>query len=155
MRLQVKRLDPKAKLPECTRRGNDLGYDIFALETTIIWEDLECPVAVRTGIAVRGFSVDSSYATQDYGFFIKDRSSLASKGMFIHGGVIDAGYRGEIKVLMSCIGGSSWEIKAGDKIAQLVPVLPLTGLVTEVDDEEWEQIKTTDRGDKGFGSSGR
>lgn len=149
MRLQVKLLEPGAKLPECTRQGSDLGYDLFALEGACVY--LSTPI--RTGIAVRGVSYDSNYDQINYGFIVKDRSSLATQGVFTHGGVIDAGYRGELKVVMSA--ESPYIIKAGDKIAQLIPVLPLTGLITEVDDEEWEQIKVTDRGDKGFGSSGR
>ena len=84
---------------------------------------------------------------------------MAAKGAFTHGGVIDSGYRGEVIILMSYSVKSRdpqlytdvFEIKAGDKIAQLIPVSPKTlGPVLEFD-----ELPGSPRGDKGFGSSGR
>jgi dUTP pyrophosphatase len=64
--------------------------------------------------------------------------------------VIDAGYRGEILVLMTNLGAEPVELKAGDKIAQMIPVPVLTGLVQEV-----ESLEDSARAEKGFGSSGK
>ena len=56
-----------------------------------------------------------------HGFIIKDRSSIAMKGLFTHAGVIDAGYTGEIKILFHNVSATSIKIEKGDKISQLVP----------------------------------
>ena len=65
-------------------------------------------------------------------------------------GVIDAGYRGEILVLMTNLGGPAIELKAGEKIAQMIPVPVLTGTRGEV-----KSLEDSARAEKGFGSSGR
>lgn len=157
--LNVKLLAAGAIAPRCARPGEDLGYDLFALEYEFLRPGRI--TKVRTGVAVEGtrtllrptgYGVEAS-STEPLGFIIKDRSSMASKGIFTHGGVIDAGYRGEIIVLMSWLGcdiEDHYNIDKGDKIAQLVPVLPLTGQAFIVD-----QLTEADRGEKGFGSSGR
>jgi dUTP pyrophosphatase len=64
--------------------------------------------------------------------------------------VIDSGYRGEILVLMTNLGEAAVEVKAGEKIAQMVPVPVLTGAVELV-----ESLQESVRAEKGFGSSGR
>jgi dUTP pyrophosphatase len=75
---------------------------------------------------------------------------MAARGVATTGGVIDAGYRGEILVLMTNLGDGVVEIAAGEKIAQMIPVPVLTGLVQEV-----ETLEVSARAEKGFGSSGR
>ncbi len=139
--LEVKLLEDGAKAPEVAHFGMDLGYDIFALR------DVRLPAGrvtvVSTGIAVKEFQ--PGYNT---GLLIRDRSSMAAKGITTSGGVIDAGYRGEVKVLMTSVDG--YDIKAGDKIAQLIPVRVLTGAVHVVD-----ELDETSRGANGFGSTGR
>lgn len=155
MYLDVKLLVPGAKAPVCSRPGEDLGYDIFALEDITLHTGIV--TKVRTGVAVAG-NVGNEFAGDDpCGFIIKDRSSMASKGITVSGGVIDSGYRGEIVVLLTKSYGTvygemdtSVNIKAGDKIAQLVPVPVLTGEVIVVD-----ELTMASRGDLGFGSSGR
>lgn len=77
---------------------------------------------------------------------VKERSSLAMQGLSVLGGVIDAGYTGEIKVcLHMAIPGVNFDVQPGDRIAQLI-VVPLSN---------WEPAMVTDRGDDGFGSTGR
>ncbi len=81
---------------------------------------------------------------------MRDRSSMAARGLATTGGVIDAGYRGEILVLMTNLGDTAIELNSGDKIAQMIPVPVLTGDVVEVAD-----LVDSARLAKGFGSSGK
>jgi dUTP pyrophosphatase len=64
--------------------------------------------------------------------------------------VIDAGYRGEILILLTNLTDTAVSLAAGDKIAQMIPVPVLTGVVRVV-----ESLGESDRAEKGFGSSGR
>lgn len=75
---------------------------------------------------------------------------MAARGIATTAGVIDAGYRGEILVLMTNLGEITVELKAGEKIAQMIPVPVLTGNVDVV-----ESLEESARAEKGFGSSGR
>ena len=139
MELKVKKLSDTAKLPEKAHQG-DLGYDIFADED--IWIPWGEHKLVSTGIS----ACINSYK---YGFIIKDRSSMACHGLFIHGGVIDSGYTGEVKVLLHNVGGF-YEVKKGDKIAQLIPTKVINFEIEEVD-----ELFKTQRGKNGFGSTGK
>jgi dUTP pyrophosphatase len=75
---------------------------------------------------------------------------MAARGVATTAGVIDSGYRGEILILMTNLGDTPVELKAGEKIAQMIPVPVLTGPVHEV-----ETLEDSARAEKGFGSSGR
>jgi dUTP pyrophosphatase len=140
MELKVKRHTDTAKLPEKSHQG-DLGYDIFADED--IWIPQGEYKLVSTGIS----TCINSYK---YGFIIKDRSSMACNGLFIHGGVIDSGYTGEIKVLFNNNSNTSIKIEKGDKIAQLIPTK-----VINFEMEEVNELFKTKRGNNGFGSTGK
>ena len=140
MELKVKRHTDTAKLPEQALQG-DLGYDVFADEDK--WIEPGGFKLISTGISVH----NSSYK---YGFIIKDRSSVAMKGLFTHAGVIDAGYTGEIKVLFHNVSSTSIKIEKGDKIAQLVPTK-----VVNFELEEVDELFETKRGKNGFGSTGK
>ncbi len=143
--LQVKRLEAGARLPEVAHPGEDLGYDLFALEGVLL--GARQTLKVRTGIAVEA---RDPMTGAPLGLLVRDRSSMAARGIATTGGVIDAGYRGEILVVMTNLGDAAVELKAGEKIAQMVPVPVLTGLVQEV-----ETLEVSKRAAKGFGSSGR
>jgi dUTP pyrophosphatase len=143
--LRVKLLEPGAKLPVVAHPGEDLGYDLFALEAVTLAPS--ATVRVRTGIAVEARHPQTGVPL---GLLVRDRSSMAARGIATTAGVIDAGYRGEILVLMTNLGEASVELKAGEKIAQMIPVPVLTGLVEEV-----ETLEDSSRAGKGFGSSGR
>ena len=69
--LKVKLLHPNAKLPTVAHPGDDLGYDLYAIEDVTL--DPGKPIKVRTGIAVEG--------PPGYGFILGDRSSMAAKGV--------------------------------------------------------------------------
>ncbi len=137
MNLKFKKLLPYARKPEKAFEG-DLGYDIFSAEDVVL-EPLK-PAVIRTGIAVE--------FPEGWGAFVKDRSSMALKGIHTLGGVIDSGYRGEIKVVMISF-KDRFEISAGDRIAQIVPIKAVDWKVEEVND-----LKPTKRAYRGFGSTG-
>jgi dUTP pyrophosphatase len=143
--MRVKLLEPGARAPEVAHPGEDLGYDLFALEG----ENLapRATVRVRTGIAVEARHPETG---APLGLLVRDRSSIAARGVATTAGVIDAGYRGEILILMTNLGEAAVELKAGEKIAQMVPVPVLTGRVEQVD-----SLEDSARAAKGFGSSGR
>jgi dUTP pyrophosphatase len=84
------------------------------------------------------------------GALLRDKSSMASRRLVVTGGVIDAGYRGEVRVLMENLGDAPATIRAGDKIANLIPYPVLTGEVRVV-----EELSESSRKAAGFGSSGR
>lgn len=142
--MKVKLLDPRAKVPTVERPGSDLGYDLYALNDAILRPGYSN--AVGTGIAIE--------FNPYWGGLIKDRSSMALRDVTVSGGVIDSGYRGEIKVILTYHDTeeyNSYRIKAGDKIAQLV----LHPANTIYPMEVVEELNETDRGEKGFGSSGK
>src|SRR4051812_29692647 len=97
--LRVKLLHPEARTPIVAHPGEDLGYDVFALE----WAALapRATVRLRTGIAVEARHPETGAAL---GLLVRDRSSMAARGLACTGGVIDAGYRGEVLVVMTNLG---------------------------------------------------
>jgi dUTP pyrophosphatase len=143
--LLVKLLEPTARMPEVAHPGEDLGYDVFALEATELWARQS--VRVRTGIAVEARHPETGAGL---GLLVRDRSSMASRGVAVTGGVIDAGYRGEIQILLTNLTDEAIRLNAGDKIAQMIPIPVLTGSVQQVD-----ALGDSTRAEKGFGSSGR
>src|SRR5690348_8637559 len=94
--LRVKLLEKGARAPQVAHPGEDLGYDLFALEDTELWA--RATVRVRTGIAVEARHPETG---APLGLLVRDRSSMAARGVATTGGVIDAGYRGEIQVVMT------------------------------------------------------
>ena len=142
--LRVKLLNPHAKAPTVAHPGEDLGYDIYSAVALTI--PARGNAAVSTGIAIEC----SSPSGEKMGALLRDKSSMASRRLTVTGGVIDAGYRGEIRVLMENLGDSPAEIHAGDKIANLIPYPVLTSKVEVV-----EELADSKRQAGGFGSTGR
>ena len=143
--LRVKLLEVGARLPVVAHPGEDLGYDVFSLEGVVL--EPHKALRVRTGISVEARHPETGVAL---GMLVRDRSSMASRGIATTAGVIDAGYRGEVQIVMTNLGMEPVELKAGEKIAQMIPVPVLTGTVEEV-----ETLEASARLGKGFGSSGR
>jgi dUTP pyrophosphatase len=143
--LRVKLLEAGARAPVVAHPGEDLGYDLFALVGAVLAP--RATVKVRTGIAVEARHPATG---APLGLLVRDRSSMAARGIATTAGVIDAGYRGEILVLMTNLGEAAVELKAGEKIAQMIPVPVLTGEVATV-----ESLEDSARAERGFGSSGR
>ncbi|HEY6307385.1 MAG TPA: dUTP diphosphatase [Candidatus Angelobacter sp.] len=142
--LKVKLLTAAAKPPTVAHPGEDLGYDIYASVMLIIAPHTHA--VVPTGIAIEC----TSPTGEKMGALLRDKSSMASRRLILTGGVIDAGYRGEVRVLMENLGDVPAIIRAGDKIANLVPYPVLTGEVEVVED-----LSESSRKAGGFGSSGR
>ena len=142
MRLAVRRLDPAAKLPTRAYDG-DAGYDLCALEPVTLGPGERAQV--RTGVAIELPSRSAG--------LVLPRSGLAARhGIAIVNapGLIDSGYRGEIQVLLlNTDRETSFEVAAGDRIAQLVVIRVETPDVVEV-----EELAPTKRAEGGFGSSG-
>jgi dUTP pyrophosphatase len=143
--LLVKLLATGARAPVVAHPGEDLGYDLFALEGVALAP--HATVKVRTGICVEARHPATG---APLGLLVRDRSSMAARGIVTTAGVIDAGYRGEILVLMTNLTDAAVELKPGEKIAQMIPIPVLTGPVQEV-----ETLDVSARAEKGFGSSGR
>jgi dUTP pyrophosphatase len=142
--LKVQLLSAGAKVPTIAHPGEDLGYDLYASESMTLAS--KGNATVLTGIAIECTSRDG----KPMGCLLRDRSSLASKRLAILAGVIDAGYRGEIKVVMENLGSEAYTIHAGDKIANMIPHPVLTAEVEVVAD-----LAESKRKAGGFGSSGR
>lgn len=141
MKLKIKQLTPTAKIPT-KAHATDLGFDLYADETVeILLNELK---VIKTGIAVQ--------FPENYGGFIKDRSSMASKGYLITGGVIDPDYIGELSIVITNhdINSYSKTIYQGDKIAQLVLIHQ-----PKCDVEVVDELTSYSRGSNGFGSSGQ
>jgi dUTP pyrophosphatase len=142
MSLRVRRLERHARVPTRAYPG-DAGLDLYALEPATLAPGERA--AIRTGIAVE---IPDGQAG-----LVLPRSGLARR----HGisvvnapGLIDAGYRGEVQVLLLNTDRSEpFALAAGDRIAQLVLVSVHTPEVVEVD-----ELALTERGAGGFGSSG-
>lgn len=137
--LPIRRLDPAATVP--TRaHPDDAGLDLHSLED-VSFGPGEGKV-VKTGVAV---ALPAGHVG-----LVCDRSSLAKRGLKTAGGVIDAGYRGELGVVLWNISGSPQCVKKGERLAQLLVVPVATPAPVEVED-----LGLTARGAGGFGSTGR
>jgi len=143
--LKVKRLEDGAILPTVAHPGKDLGFDLYALEDVFLQPGVRA--FVRTGVSA-SFHLSHQDA-RTFGLLLKDRSSIAAKGVTVSAGVIDAGYTGELKVIMTSH-AIAFTIKAGDRIAQMLPTEVFTGESIE----EVMALEDSARGTGGFGSTG-
>jgi dUTP pyrophosphatase len=144
VRIPIRRLDPDLPLPAASHVG-DAGLDLYAREGVVLKPGGGRAV-VPTGIAL---AIPSGY-----GGFVQPRSGLALKyGVTLVNtpGLVDAGYRNEIGVLLINTDPSdAFEVRRGDRIAQLV--------IQRVEYVEWEEVDDLDdtgRGLGGWGSTGR
>lgn len=143
MKLRFARLADGAQPPE-RAHGDDAGYDLRAAEAATLGPGERA--SVGTGIAI---AIPDGHAG-----LVLPRSGLAAR----HGialvnapGLVDAGFRGEVRVLLlNTDRESTFEVAAGDRVAQLVIVRHESPEVLELD-----SLEATARGDGGFGSTGR
>jgi dUTP pyrophosphatase len=139
MELEVQKIHKDAKLPLYQHKG-DAGLDIFSsIDCTLEAGEVK---PVPTGIKV---AVPDGHVG-----LVWDKSGISLKGVHRLAGVIDSGYRGEVRVVMVNLGNEPFVIEKGMKIAQLL-VQP----VAEVKVVEAEELENTSRGEEGFGSTGK
>jgi dUTP pyrophosphatase len=142
MSLRVRLLDDRAIVPTRAYPG-DAGLDLCALEDVVL--EPGARASVRTGIAIEIPAGNAGLVLPRSGLAARNGISLVNAP-----GLIDAGYRGEIRVLLlNTDRETACEIATGDRIAQLVIVRVETPPVVEV-----ESLALSERGDGGFGSSG-
>jgi dUTP pyrophosphatase len=143
MKIHVRRLHADAVVPIPHHPG-DAGGDLVAVEAVVLAPGQRALVPTGLSIAI----------PEGFAGYVLPRSGLASR----HGvtcanapGLIDAGYRGEIRVaLVNLDPVETYKVEVGDRIAQLV-IMP----TPEVDYEEVEELPESTRGEGGFGSTGR
>ena len=136
---ETKLLHDSAKNPT---KGHidDAGWDLYSSETVSI--PAGATVLVSTGVAM---AIPKSYVG-----LIWDRSSMGVKGVHRHAGVIDSGYRGEVKVCLHNTTKETYHVERGDRIAQL--------LIQEVPvfrQHVVDELDATSRGDGCFFSTGK
>ena len=143
VRLEVRVLDPGLPLPRYASAG-DAGLDLLAAEDASLEPGERA--AIPTGIAVAIPEGHAGFVHARSGRALKEGLALVNAP-----GLIDSGYRGEIKVIVVNLDPrSAIDIRRGDKIAQLV-VQP----VATVDPVIVDELPPSDRGEGGFGSTGR
>ena len=143
--IQFVKTHEKAVLPKYNHSDpytGDSGLDVTAVEDIII------PYG---GSAVVQVGLKLAYVTPGYWFKVEGRSGLGFKySITPHYGIIDNPYRGDMGIKLYNFGKVDYTVKAGDKIAQLI-IYPLIQANVNWSDE----VAVTNRGDKGFGSSGK
>lgn len=139
MELPVLKLHPDAKLPTFAHE-TDAGMDLYALEDTVIRAGEHA--RVKTGIAL---GIPHGYVGLCW-----DKSGLAHKsGITVLAGVVDAGYTGEILVELHNVSNTDYTFAQGDKITQMLIQKVEHPSIVEV-----AELTESQRGDRGFGSSG-
>jgi len=140
--LKIKKLNSDAIVPKYMSE-QAAGMDLCSIEDVVL--EVGQIKAVGTGLAI---AIPSCFEAQ-----LRPRSGMALKhGISLNNspGTIDADYRGEVKVILINLGSLPFEIKKGDRIAQMV-IAPVVHLpIAEVED-----LDATNRGDGGFGSTGK
>ncbi|OHA79708.1 MAG: deoxyuridine 5'-triphosphate nucleotidohydrolase [Candidatus Yonathbacteria bacterium RIFCSPHIGHO2_01_FULL_44_41] len=133
-------MHPDAKLPTYAHNG-DAGFDLYAIESVTI--RVSERVLVSTGISME--------IPDGYVGLIWDKSGLSmNHGLKNLGGVVDAGYRGEIKAGMVNLSAEDYTITVGHKVAQMLIQKVEHAEITEV-----AELSDSTRGKGGFGSTGK
>ena len=142
MELKFKKLSPAATLPTYGTKGAAC-FDLYALESGVVPQG--GATTARTGLAVEvpeGHAM-MIYSRSGHGFKNGVRLSNGT-------GVIDSDYRGEIMVRLHNDGQVDYEVQMGERIAQAMVIPVLQVQVTETD-----ELGQTERGEGGFGSTGK
>jgi dUTP pyrophosphatase len=144
-KILVQRLLRSAQMPRYAHAGEygDLAADLFAAEAAVLAPVGEpgSTVAVRTGLAME--------LPSTHGALVEDRSGLAVRGITTLAGVIDPGYRGELKIVLTNLTSEAVTVAPGHRIAQLRIVERIQAVF-----EESDMVADTERGVGGFGSTG-
>lgn len=135
--MKFKTLEPGMELYK--KHSDDAGYDLKSRVNVIVFPGRTEKIPSGVAVAI----------PQGYAGLIRARSSSTIRGIDIHG-TIDSGYRGEVYLLTNNLTDCPIEIKAGERIAQLVVVPCLIEPIEQVD-----ELPDSPRGADGFGSTGR
>lgn len=137
-KIKVKKLSSDAIVPKYAHE-DDAGLDVYSIQNLVLKPHYRA--VVKTGISME--------LPKNHVALVWDKSGMASKGIKTMGGVIDAGYRGEYKIVLVNLSSKDFEIKKGQKIAQI-----LIQKVEKPEIEEVKKLKKSSRGGGGFGSTG-
>lgn len=143
MQIRIRRIHPSAVLPAYAHGpAEDAGMDLCAVEDATLEPGV--PRLMPTGLTIE---VPAGYEAQ-----VRPRSGLALKHAITMPnapGTIDPGYRGEVRVILLNLGREPYTVHAGDRIAQMI--------VARYQAVEWQEgeLAESQRGEGGFGSSGR
>lgn len=141
LKINFKKISEKAKIPTYGSK-EAAGLDVSSTETVTI---------PPKGIAKIPVGLQLAYCSPDYWLEIRSRSSKGIKGLIILAGTVDSDYRGELGVFAYNASDKDFIIEEGERFAQFVPhLLPANPTITEV-----TEITSSERGEGGFGSTGR
>ena len=139
MTIKIKKVDSEAKLPNYAHPG-DAGMDFFSNEEVFLKPGERRLISTGISMAI----------PEGYVGLMWDKSGIASKfGIKSMAGVIDAGYRGEVKILLHNLSEYDFQIEKGMKIAQMLIQPVEQKQLIEVD-----SLEETERNEGGFGSTG-
>jgi len=139
MKILIKKLKADAKMPTFAKKGDE-GMDLYSAQDVVLRPGQR--ISCRTGIAIK--------IPEGYVGLVWDKSGLSHKfGIKTLGGVFDSNYAGEYLVGLINLSGEDFEIKNGQKIAQL-----LIQKIEIPNIEIVEDLPRTNRGSEGFGSTG-
>jgi dUTP pyrophosphatase len=146
------KLSPNATMPKHAHEFGDAGFDITAVEDTLL------PVGevtmVKTGLQLADCPLVDSDGNAYY-LDVRSRSGLSRKLVFPVTGTVDVNYRGEINVVLANLSKQPYQVKQGERVAQLVIQQIFANSPTyKVDFVETDVVTSTDRGAGGFGSTG-
>ena len=138
--IKFEKTHPDAVLPK-KNFDTDTGWDLYAVEETLV--DAQSHIVVPVGLKL-------AYLEPGYWLRVESRSGLSFKsGLLAHPGVIDQNYRGDLGVLLYNHSNDPYTVLKGDRIAQLAVYYNIHMKV------DWGTVQPTDRGESGFGSSGK
>jgi len=138
--LKFKKTHDLAKLPT-KNNESDTGYDVYSVEDKVI---------PARGSAVVEVGLKFASIPEGYWIKVESRSGLGFKhGIMSHPGIIDCGYRGDAGVKLYNLTDVPYIVKTGDRIAQFAIYFNISMPI------DWGEAEESNRGEKGFGSSGK
>jgi dUTP pyrophosphatase len=155
--VKFKKLTPYAQLPTWATKGS-IGLDLYACSVDNEGRHPKVTLPPRTTRPVKtglAFEIDGGTGEKAFYAQVVSRSGLVLRHSIMVAnapGIIDLDYRGELCILLYNGGFETYYVQHGDRIAQL---LLTPAIIDHVFVAEVEELTTTDRGDKGFGSTGR
>lgn len=140
MEIKIKKLNPEAVIPSYAKSG-DAAMDLTAISLNKVDQDAFGYLEYGTGLSIE--------IPEGYVGLIFPRSSVSNSGLILTNsvGVIDSGYRGEIKLRFKHIPDTAF-YKPGDRVGQIM-IIPYP----QINFQEVEELSSTERGEGGFGST--